>query len=154
MISIRQATMNDLSILLEFEQDLINTERPMDVTLKKEKTQYYDLPNFIRNENIEIVVAEENDEVLSVGYAKVIKGKEYLQFETYSYLGFMYTKPTHRGRGINKKIMSYLYDWSLERGIYEIRLEVYPDNLGAIKAYEKAGMKASMHTMRIDLRDK
>ena len=153
MINIRQATMNDLPILLEFEQDLIAIERPMDDTLKREDTRYYDLPNFITSKNIEFVVAEVNDEVLSVGYAKLIKGEEYLQFETYSYLGFMYTKPSHRGKGINKIIMNYLYEWSLSKGIFEIRLEVYPNNIGAIKAYEKAGMKTSLHTMRIDLRD-
>jgi ribosomal protein S18 acetylase RimI-like enzyme len=50
--------------------------------------------------------------------------------------------------------MNYLYDWSLSRGIYEVRLEVYATNNAAIKAYEKSGMTCSMQTMRIDLRSK
>lgn len=154
MIKLRQATIEDLPVLLEFEQGMINAERPMDVTLKKEETRYYDLPYLINNEDIELVVAVENDELIGVGYAKALIARECFQFEKFSYLGFMFTKPEYRGRGINKMIMDYLYDWSLARGIYEIRLEVYPSNSGAIRAYEKAGMKTSMLTMRVDLREK
>jgi ribosomal protein S18 acetylase RimI-like enzyme len=50
--------------------------------------------------------------------------------------------------------MNYLYNWSLSKGIYEVRLEVYPTNIAAIKSYEKSGMTCSMQTMRIDLRSK
>ncbi|MFY0629488.1 MAG: GNAT family N-acetyltransferase [Flavobacteriaceae bacterium] len=151
-MKIRQATMDDLPVLLEFEQGVIDAERPMDETLKREKTHYYDLPFLINDENVELVVAVENDELIGVGYAKVLKAKEYAQFDEFSYLGFMFTKPEYRGKGVNKKIMDYLYEWSLARGIYEVRLEVYPDNPMAIRAYEKAGMKPSMITMRVDLR--
>jgi GNAT superfamily N-acetyltransferase len=66
----------------------------------------------------------------------------------------MFTKEDYRGKGVNKTIMNYLYDWSLSKGIYEIRLEVYPSNDAAIKSYEKVGMRATMHTMRIDLRNR
>tara|TARA_B110000008_G_scaffold122344_1_gene124799 strand:- start:628 stop:846 length:219 start_codon:yes stop_codon:yes gene_type:complete len=66
----------------------------------------------------------------------------------------MFTKEDYRGRGVNKKIMNYLYDWSFSKGINEVRLEVYPTNIPAIKAYEKSGMTCSMQTMRIDLRSK
>ena len=66
----------------------------------------------------------------------------------------MYTVPEIRGQGVNKKIMEYLYNWSLSRGVYEVRLEVYPKNKPAIRAYEKAGMHISMHTMRVDLRNR
>jgi GNAT superfamily N-acetyltransferase len=152
MITLRQATMDDLQVLLEFEQVMIETERPMDVTLKREETHYYDLPFLINNENVEFAVVEENNELIGVGYARAVKAREYVQFDEFSYLGFMFTKSEHRGKGINKMIMDHLYDWSLARGIYEIRLEVYPNNPGAIRAYEKAGMKTSMLTMRVDLR--
>ncbi|MBL4604691.1 MAG: GNAT family N-acetyltransferase [Flavobacteriaceae bacterium] len=153
-IKIRKATLDDLQVLLEFEQGIIEAERPMDVTLKRENTKYYDLPFLINNEHIELVVAVENEELIGVGYARAVKAREYVQFDEFSYLGFMFTKTEHRGKGVNKKIMDYLYDWSLARGIYEVRLEVYPNNPGAIRAYEKVGMKTTMLTMRIDLRSK
>ena len=154
MIEIRTATIDDLSVLLEFEQGMITAERPMDITLKRSETYYYDLPAMIDHENTELAVAVENGELIGCGYARDVKARQCFEFERYSYLGFMFTKIEHRGKGVNKKIMDYLYEWSLARGVYEVRLEVYPSNPSAIKAYEKAGMHTSLHTMRVDLRDK
>jgi hypothetical protein len=42
-IIIRSATTNDLHALLQFEQDVIETERPYDPTLKTGYINYYDL---------------------------------------------------------------------------------------------------------------
>ena len=154
MITIRKATIEDLSILYEFEQGVLKAERPMDKTLKISKTYYYDIPNLISELNVELVIAEINDVIVGCGYARIKQARDCFQFDQFSYLGFMFTKEEYRGKGVNKMIMNYLYDWSLSKGIYEVRLEVYPSNNAAIKAYEKVGMQATMHTMRIDLRNK
>jgi GNAT superfamily N-acetyltransferase len=154
MITIRKATTEDLSILYEFEQGVLQAERPMDKTLKISKTYYYDIPNLISELNVELVIAEINGVIAGCGYARIKQARDCFQFDQFSYLGFMFTKEEYRGKGVNKMIMNYLYDWSLSRGIYEVRLEVYPSNNAAIKAYEKVGMQATMHTMRIDLRNR
>ena len=154
MITIRKATTEDLSILYEFEQGVLHAERPMDKTLKASKTYYYDIPNLISDLKVELVIAEINDVIAGCGYARIKQARDCFQFDQFSYLGFMFTKEDYRGKGVNKTIMNYLYDWSLSRGIYEVRLEVYPSNNAAIKAYEKVGMQATMNTMRIDLRNR
>ena len=154
MITIRKATTEDLSILYEFEQGVLHAERPMDKTLKASKTFYYDIPNLISDQTAELVIAEINGVIAGCGYARIKQARDCFQFDQFSYLGFMFTKEDYRGKGVNKTIMNYLYDWSISRGIYEIRLEVYPSNNAAIKAYEKVGMQATMHTMRIDLRNR
>ena len=154
MITIRKATTEDLSILYEFEQGVLHAERPMDKTLKASKTFYYDIPNLISDQTAELVIAEINGVITGCGYARIKQARDCFQFDQFSYLGFMFTKEDYRGKGVNKTIMNYLYDWSLSRGIYEIRLEVYPSNNAAIKAYEKVGMQATMNTMRIDLRNR
>mgnify|MGYP000400624802 FL=1 len=154
MITIRKATIEDLSILYEFEQGVLKAERPMDKTLKISKTYYYDIPNLISELNVELVIAEINGVIVGCGYARIKQARDCFQFDQFSYLGFMFTKEDYRGKGVNKTIMNYLYDWSLSKGIYEVRLEVYPSNNAAIKAYEKVGMQATMHTMRIDLRNR
>jgi GNAT superfamily N-acetyltransferase len=154
MITIRKATTEDLSILYEFEQGVLQAERPMDKTLKISKTYYYDIPNLISELNVELVIAEINGVIVGCGYARIKQARDCFQFDQFSYLGFMFTKEDYRGKGVNKTIMNYLYDWSLSKGIYEVRLEVYPSNNAAIKAYEKVGMQATMHTMRIDLRNR
>lgn len=154
MIVIRKATLNDIEELLVFEQGIIDAERPMDITLKREKTHYYNLPYLIEDPDIELLVAEIDKELVSCGYARIIKARACFQFEQFSYLGFMFTKSEYRGKGINKKIMDALYKWSLSRGVSEVRLEVYPSNAAAIRAYEKAGMEQCLVTMRIDLHNK
>ena len=154
MIIIRKATIEDLPVLFEFEQGVLRAERPMDETLKLKNTYYYDIPNLIEDSSVELVIAEINGIIAGCGYARIKKARDCFQFGQFSYLGFMFTKEDYRGRGVNKKIMNYLYDWSFSKGINEVRLEVYPTNIPAIKAYEKSGMNCSMQTMRIDLRSK
>ena len=154
MITIRKAIIEDLPVLFEFEQGVLRTERPMDETLKLKNTYYYDIPNLIEDSSVEFVVAEINDIIAGCGYVRIKKARDCFQFDQFSYLGFMFTKEDYRGRGVNKKIMNYLYNWSFSKGINEVRLEVYPTNIPAIKAYEKSGMNCSMQTMRIDLRSK
>ena len=154
MITIRKATIEDLPVLFEFEQGVLRAERPMDETLKFKNTYYYDIPNLIKDSSVELVMAEINDTMVGCGYARIMKARDCFQFDQFSYLGFMFTKEDYRGRGVNHSIMNYLYNWSLSKGIYEVRLEVYPTNIAAIKSYEKSGMTCSMQTMRIDLRSK
>ncbi len=150
---IRPATLEDIKELLIFEQGIIDAERPMDITLKREKTHYYNLPYMINEPSIELLVAEIEGEMVSCGYARIVKARECFQYDQFSYLGFMFTKEEYRGKGINKKVMEALYTWTRSQGIHEVRLEVYPNNPAAIRAYEKAGMKQCLVTMRVDLRE-
>ncbi|HLA94714.1 MAG TPA: GNAT family N-acetyltransferase [Pyrinomonadaceae bacterium] len=150
-ITIRTATANDLDALLGFEQGVIEAERPFDVTLKDGAIHYYDLEGLIAASNVELVVAELNGEVVGSGYARIEESKPYLKHDQHAYLGFMYTVPEHRGKGVNKTVMKALEQWSISKGIMEMRLEVYTNNLAAIKAYEKAGFTEHMLEMRLDL---
>ena len=148
-VLIRKATLSDLPILLEFEQGVIKAERPFDPTLTQDPITYYDLGEMISSEDAEVVVATWKSQIVSSGYALVKKAKHYLDHEAYSYLGFMYTHPDFRGKGINSKILEVLKQWSEEKGLSEIRLTVYDENLPAIKAYEKYGFKKHLVEMRL-----
>jgi ribosomal protein S18 acetylase RimI-like enzyme len=41
--------------------------------------------------------------------------------------------------------------WAKERGLTEVRLEVYSVNQSAIKAYEKAGFTPNLLEMRLEI---
>ena len=150
MYTIRQATLNDLDILLDFEQGLINAERPMDPTIKEGDISYYDIAAFITNKDVEVIVAEFAGVIVASGYAKIKSDRHYLKHEKQGYLGFMFVKHEHRGKGVNKMIIDTLISWCQNRSVFEIRLDVYQDNPQAIKAYEKAGFNKHMITMRLD----
>jgi len=147
-IMIRQARPDDLDVLLQFEQGIIETERPFDPTLKEGHINYYDLAAYIDSPDVEVVVAQLVDEVVGSGYALIREAKTFEAHTHYAYLGFMYVKPEHRGKGINQEILKALKQWSDAKGLTEIRLQVYDDNAAAIRAYEKAGFKGHMLVMR------
>ena len=152
-IKIRKATLLDLKQLLVFEQDLIKAERPFDPTLKPDPINYYDLKSLLTSPLAEVLVAEADNKVIASGYARIDKSKPFLKHTTHAYLGFMYVLPEYRGQGINKQIMDALKDWAVSKNITEFRLEVYYDNISAIKAYEKVGFSRYSLEMRYNLDD-
>lgn len=150
---VRKATLNDVPVLLKFEQDLIEAERPMDITIKKEQISYYDVSKFIKDDDSELFVAELNNEIVASGYAKIKDDRHYLKHDKQGYLGFMFVPESHRGNGYNKLIMDALLKWCKSKNIHEIRLDVYDENPSAIKAYEKVGFKKHLINMRLDIGD-
>jgi GNAT superfamily N-acetyltransferase len=152
-IAIRPAKASDIDTLLEFERGIIEAERPFDETLKPGEIHYYDLIELINSPNAEVVLAYAGDEIVGSGYAKILPSKPYLKFQEYAYLGFMFVKPEFRGRGINQLLIHYLIAWSKEKGIKEIKLDVYAENEAALKAYSKIGFKPYMLKMRFNTGD-
>ncbi|MEC7265130.1 MAG: GNAT family N-acetyltransferase [Bacteroidota bacterium] len=149
-IQIRRAALQDLPILLDFEQGIVKAERPFDVTIRQGKVNYYDLEKMVQDPNACVIVAETDGKIVSSGYAIPKPARHYLDHEFYAYLGFMYTDEEYRGRGINAQVVEALKNWSEEQGFKEIRLTVYNDNVGAIKAYEKVGFKKHIIEMRLE----
>ncbi len=147
---VRPATMSDLDVLLGFEQGVIKAERPFDPTLAADPISYYDLKKLIESEDAQVLVVTNGDEIVASGYARIKAARHYLDHELYSYLGFMYTSPNFRGKGINKIIIDALKKWSAAKGLKEIRLTVYDENRDAIRAYEKVGFKKYIIEMRLE----
>lgn len=150
-LQIRKALESEINILLEFEQGIVEAERPFDNSLKAGEIHYYDLIELIRSDKAEVLLAVINDEIVGSGYAKILKAKPYQKFEEYAYLGFMYVKPAYRGHGINQKILNNLIEWSKEKGLTEVKLDVYAENEIAKKAYLKAGFKPNLLEMRFEI---
>ncbi len=151
-ISIRKATLKDLDILLQFEQGVIEAERPFDVTLKEEKIYYYDIEELVTASHIELLVAEADGQLIGSGYARIQEVTETkYKHQRYAYLGFMYVLPEYRGRGVNRMILTELKKWCMTQNVYELQLEVYNENSDAIRAYQKAGFSKLMVMMRINL---
>lgn len=153
-MTIRPATIEDLPILLDFEQKIIEAERPMDPTLiQDKKISYYSVKDYILSDHTEVVVAEIEGEIVGSGYGQIRDRKNFFKQKQLGYIGFMYVKDKHRGKGVSQKIIKYLYDWFASKNLEEIRLTVYDQNPRAIRAYEKVGFKKHLIEMRINLND-
>lgn len=153
MIKVRTATPADLERLFQFEQGIIDAERPFDDSIASGKVLYYNIEEFISAPHVEIVVAESDGEVIGCGYARIEKSKPFFRHQRHGYMGFMYVVAEYRGKGVNKMIMDALKSWVKSQGVYELRLQVYNDNLSAIQAYEKIGFKRNMIEMRMSIDD-
>jgi ribosomal protein S18 acetylase RimI-like enzyme len=147
-IAVRKATLEDLATLNLFQQGIADAERVFDPAIKDGAVQYYDIAGMLTADDIHFVVAQAGMRVVGCGYARIEPAKHYLKHSVHAYLGLMYVDPKYRGHSINLAIIAALKDWSLSRGVGELRLEVYRDNLAAIKAYEKAGFGQWVIEMR------
>ncbi len=148
MITTRRATPADVAILLEFEQGIIRAERPWDPTLQPDPISYYDVGAMIEAEDYEVIVAVDGDLIIGSGYAKEKASDHYVEPAIHCFLGFMFVRDEYRGRGINGLVTEALLNWARARGLTEVRLRVYEDNAGAIRAYDKAGFKKHLVEMR------
>ena len=147
---IRDATLQDLPVLLNFEQEIIKAERPFNCTLREDPINYYDLEKMIGDEDAKVIVAVTDGKIIASGYAIPKKASDFFKHEYYAYLGFMFTDPDFRGMGVNAEIIKALKSWSYDQGLHEIRLTVYEDNIPAIKAYEKVGFRKLLVEMRLE----
>lgn len=153
-MTIRPATIKDLPILLDFEQKIIETERPMDPTLiQNKKISYYNIEDYILADHTEVLVAEIDGEIVGSGYGQIRNRKKYFKQKQLGYIGFIYLKKEFRGQGISQKIIQNLCNWFSSKKIEEIRLTVYDKNPKAIKAYEKVGFQKHIVEMRFNQKD-
>jgi ribosomal protein S18 acetylase RimI-like enzyme len=147
-VTTRTATTSDLPTLLAFEQGVIAAERPFDPTIADDPVRYYDFDRLLRSASAEVVVAELDGEIVGSGYVRIDDAEPFLRHRHHGYLGFMYVRPEHRGRGINRVVIEALERWAKRRGLTELRLEVYLHNRDAVRAYERAGFTEHMLQMR------
>jgi len=152
-ITTRPARREDVPLLLEYEQGIIRFERPFNPTLKPDPISYYDVAAMVEDPEIEVIVAvdEDEDRIIASGYAKQKTASDYVTPSEYALLGFMFVDEAYRGRGVNKLVTDALLDWAREQGLTEVRLTVYAENAGAIRAYEKAGFEPLLLEMRREL---
>ena len=150
---IRQANLSDLPALLQFEQGIIQAERPYDSTLKPDPISYYDIAEMIEANDAEVAVAELDGALVGSGYAKRKASRHYLTPAYHAFIGFLYVTPECRGRGVNQLILDHLFEWARLNNLPEVHLTVYPGNEPALRAYKKVGFEPYLVEMRVNLNE-
>jgi ribosomal protein S18 acetylase RimI-like enzyme len=150
-ISIRTANLNDLETLLAFEQGVVTAEKPLDTFLGSGKLTYYDIPELIADKNTHFIVAVSNEELVGSGYIKIENSNSYHKNPKHGYVGFIFVKPSFRGKKISTIVLESLKSWAKEKDLKELRLDVYSNNSNAIKPYKSFGFTKSLVNMRIDI---
>ena len=148
-MKIREATIDDVPTLKMFLQGIVEAERPMDACLQPEHIEYYDPADFINNSDSMLLVAEKSGALVACGAGSIKASKHYYVHDKHLYLAMMYVLPEYRGQGINQKILEGLIEWGRQNNVTYCKLTVYPQNTGAIKAYEKLGFESVLLEMRL-----
>jgi len=148
MISVRAAVPADLATLKRFEQGVIAAERPFDATIRKGAVTYYDLADLIASKDAFVAIAEHDGAPIGCGFARKTLSRSFTEPPFHAYVGLMFVEPAFRGRGVNMRVLDRLEVWARENGLSDMRLEVYPTNAAATRAYEKAGFEPYMLEMR------
>ncbi|KZX57052.1 acetyltransferase [Halioglobus sp. HI00S01] len=145
----REATLDDVSALRQLEQGVVEAERPFNDSIKPEGVIYYDLEGLIDSDNVCLLLAELDGEIAACGYVRIDESRPVFTHTRHGYLGFMYVSPAQRGQGLNGEIMERLIAWSGERSVTDFYLDVYSENAGAIRAYEKLGFVTHKVEMKL-----
>lgn len=150
-ITTRRATVDDLPVLREFQQGIVQAERPFDPTLADGELYYHDLSGLISRSDTHLIIAVVNEQVAGCAFGQLREAEHFLRHRQYCYVGMVFVLPAFRGIGVPSKLLETLRSWSLAHNITEMRLQVYQDNERAIRAYEKEGFAKHMLVMRRDL---
>jgi ribosomal protein S18 acetylase RimI-like enzyme len=150
-IAIRTANLEDVPTLLLFEQGVLEAERPLDPFLGDGELTYYDIPALITSKDTQYILAISKQEIVGCGYLKIENSQQYHKNPQHGYIGFMYVKPAFRGQKISALILDSLKNWGKEKGLKELRLDVYHTNTSALKSYEGFGFAKSLVNMRINI---
>lgn len=85
-------------------------------------------------------VLAEVDGIL-VGYASYTWNYAIWLGSTYMNIDDVYVSPSHRGLGIGEALMHRLQQFCAARGLHRMKWEVEPENVAAIRFYERLGAK-------------
>jgi ribosomal protein S18 acetylase RimI-like enzyme len=149
---IRKAKLTDidrLSELLYVVHNLHAEGRPDIFTKGKQKYTKEDLVSVLENNNTPVWVAEEKKEVVGYLFAvyEEIKDHKSLVSRKTLYIDDICVDEKYRGMKVGTQLYNYAKMIARTNGCYDITLNVWNLNPGAIKFYEKMGLKPLKITM-------
>ncbi len=143
---IRKAKLTDIDRLSEllYEVHKLHARHRPDV-FKKRKQKYTkkDLESVLTNELTPVWVAEEKKQVVGYlfGIYEEIKDHQSLTDRKTLYIDDLCVDKDFRKRGIGRQLYNYAKMVARTNGCYDITLNVWNLNPGAIAFYEKLGMQ-------------
>ena len=154
---IRRAENKDIPKISNLLSQVLNVhhEARPDI-FKSDTVKYYpsDLEVMIKSDNDPIFVCVSEDELV-VGYAfcKIIDQNEnnILHARKTLYIDDLCVDQSLRGKRIGQTIFDYVKEYAKTIGCNDITLNVWSDNVSAVKFYEKMGMRPQKQIMEYKL---
>ena len=143
---IRRAIEKDIPYLNKLLYQVHKVHHEARPDLFKEGTKKYtdeELIKIIHNDLTPIFLYEENEEVL--GYAFCIH-QQHINDNNLTDIKVLYiddlcVDEKQRGKHIGSKLYEYVLDFAKKEGYYEVTLNVWADNIAALKFYQHIGLR-------------
>lgn len=87
-----------------------------------------------------------------VGMIWLGKSRDQFTIDDVGYILGIYVVPESRGRGLGKALMSFAEEWTKEKGLISLALNVGIENKNAVGFYEHLGFVTQTKVMRKSLR--
>ena len=150
-IVVRQARESDVSAIRHLEKQLINFERPYDSDIREgEDISYYNLEKLLASDNIYLVVAEVDEQIVGCAFGEVIKSLDWAKSNFIGHIRMVYIEEVYRKHGVGKAIFVELKEWFREKKIENVFIEFYQKNINAFEAYKKLGFSSYTMVMKMN----
>ncbi len=144
-------TKNNRKIFRDFDEKLAIHERTLDSKLlASERIIYNDIPRFLQSPRAAVFAAYSGKNPIGHIAVKIMKQPAWYGGGFYGYIETMYIDEDLRGKGMATKLFLEAKKWLKVKGVKQIKLKVFSNNMYAIKLYKKWGFENIVSEMRLD----
>ena len=145
-LSIRRAKESDIPIINKLLYQVLKVHSDTRPDLFKPGTKKYtdeELKEILADDKTPVFVAEKDGSVLGYAFCvhqQYINNNNMTDIKTL-YIDDLCVDEAARGAHIGKALYEYVVNYAKKQGYYNVTLNVWADNVNAVKFYEKIGLK-------------
>ena len=162
MIKIRKASLDDVDSIANLGEKLIDhgdgiikdsyPQNLNDYLFDKSKYEFSKtfIKNAIHSRNGLVLISEIDNIIVGFLQVNICKNFSFFKLKKYGKIQAIYVKKEYRKKGISTTLMEEAMKWCKSKDLTRISLDVLPNNIHAIKIYEKWGFTPFLLEMRKD----
>ncbi|HFI0214110.1 TPA: N-acetyltransferase family protein [Streptococcus suis] len=150
-MTIRKARLSDIPVLIKLLQDILQVHhqaRPDIFRSSGQKFSEEDLKALLDNQAKPIFVYEVDGQVVGHLFCGLSTAKsDVLEPVKTLFIDDLCVASTARGQKIGEQFYDFALSYAKEQGCHNLTLDVWADNAGAVRFYERLGMKPQKFRM-------
>ena len=154
-MEIRKATLADFEQIKGLKLEAKASEARYNTSLRPlrdNRESYFSyLRNDLTSEDRSVLIATEDGEPVGIITGQIHTTLPIRVLRKQGHISNLFVASGHRGKGVATSLVGELLRWFREKGIRDVRLEVYRGNAPALKAFRKLGFEEYLTGFRKDL---
>ncbi|MBY5033734.1 GNAT family N-acetyltransferase [Streptococcus gallolyticus] len=154
---IRRASQTDIPVLIHFLQQILlvhHQVRPDIFKAKGQKFSFEELEKLVLDDQRPIFVYEKEGQILGHLFCQIKEAdSNVLELIKTLFIDDLCVDESARGQAIGQKLMDFAKEYAKELSCHNLTLDVWNDNAGAARFYERLGMSAQKTRLEMMLED-